>query len=162
MEAKKGHWARLGEGVLDFTGEHKIWKMPESSGFPKESCHQVWTILNERSVVQPTELVGVRIWRELWHQTWRSKWQFGQLDPAFPHFAPFSSFWNITVHPMPLYIWTMWPVFYFLYRGDAAKRFPWVSEDTVNFELTRCWLVDYGNFQSWAQCRLYYDIGTIL
>ena len=117
IEAQRGHWAKLGEWMLDFTGEPKIERC-QSSCIPKESCYYVWTSLKE--LKEPTQLTGAGDLERVLAADMEMSLQFAQLGFSLwsrvSSLCSFPSFWNTNAHPLPLYISTMWPVFIF-FRG---------------------------------------------
>lgn len=50
---------------------------------------------------------------------------------AVVHCAPSPPFWNGNVYPVPLYVGSVYLLFYS--TGDNGKRFPGVQDETWNF-----------------------------
>lgn len=139
MESQRGHWAKLGEWMLDFTGDPKIGRC-QSSCIPKESCYYVWTSLKE--LKEPTQLTGAGDLERVLAADMEMSLQFAQLGFSLwsrvSSLCSFPSIWNTNVHPLPLYISTMRPGFIF-FRGVAVKRLCWASEESINLEVLKCW-----------------------
>lgn len=95
MEAQRGHFVKLWQWSLDFTGDPKMLEIPKSGDTAKENLVLgVEISLRERCMLQST---WVDIWRAPWHQkrniyslSWWL-WTCFCFSPGFPHLLLFPS-----------------------------------------------------------------------
>ena len=85
------------------------------------------------------------MWRVFRHKTWRCRvWSCSGgfwycFGPEFPHYAPFSMFWNDNVYPVPLYVGNVIFFFYFdFFRGLQLKDCMNLSRDFELWNLKHC------------------------
>lgn len=139
IEAQRGHWAKLGEWMLDFTGEPKIERC-QSSCIPKESCYYVWTSLKE--LKEPTQLTGAGGLKRALAADMEMSLQFAQL--GFSLWSRVSSLCISLPFETQMYIlyhciFQLCDLVLFSYREVAVKRLCWASEESINLDVLKYW-----------------------
>lgn len=173
MEVQRSHSMKLWSWSLIALETPKCWRCQSILASSVEyllrrAAYREWNQPNRHKCVAVN--IAERSWRSEEHFDIRlGKAEFrvcpagfwSYFSPVFLHYAPFFPF-EMMMYILCQYMLELCDLlFYFDFMGVTVKR---VSEETLNFGILNIveTVIDYGDFWSWTECFLHYDMPVSL